>query len=156
MNFIKFKWTLSLGLFLQLFYVGLNGKNINVASLYCLLEIIFIFKAYPTYLTYLPASALGGLGQALIFTAAGTSIQKLCQLYCEMTSADAARTQGIFKTCFLKNKNSYYNNNFNIKEYFLAYSDHQFKLVIIFTNFILFFINFLFKNCSQLMFWAIY
>ena len=26
MNFIKFKWTLSLGLFLQLFYVGLNGK----------------------------------------------------------------------------------------------------------------------------------
>ncbi len=73
-----------------------------------------------------------------------------------MTSADAARAQGISKTCFLKNKNSYYNNNFTIKEYFLAYSDHQFKLVIIFTNFILFFINFLFKNCSQLMFWAIY
>ena len=26
MNFITFKWTLTLGLFLQLFYVGLNGN----------------------------------------------------------------------------------------------------------------------------------
>lgn len=54
------------------------------------------FLAYPTYLTYMPASALGGLGQALIFTGAGACIQKLCQIYCKITNSDAARTQAIF------------------------------------------------------------
>ena len=32
MNWIKFKWTMTLGFALQLFYVGLNGNIVNIST----------------------------------------------------------------------------------------------------------------------------
>jgi hypothetical protein len=46
--------------------------------------------------SYLKASALGGFGQSLAFTCAGTGIRELCQIYGEITSTDSASIQGLF------------------------------------------------------------
>ena len=45
---------------------------------------------------HLKASALGGFGQSLAFTGAGTGVRRLCQIYCEVTKADATAAQGLF------------------------------------------------------------
>ncbi len=45
---------------------------------------------------FFPASALGGFGQALVFTAASTAVRRLCQIYAETTGKDAYAAQGLF------------------------------------------------------------
>jgi hypothetical protein len=47
-------------------------------------------------MNFFSASALGGFGQALIFTCASTAIRRLCQIYAEVTGTDPAAAQGIF------------------------------------------------------------
>lgn len=42
------------------------------------------------------ASALGGIGQALVLTSASTAVRRLCQIYAEVTGKDPDAAQGWF------------------------------------------------------------
>ena len=44
----------------------------------------------------MPASALGGFGQSLIFTCVGTCIQRLSEIYSKVTERDAGAIQALF------------------------------------------------------------
>ena len=52
--------------------------------------------AYPKWETYIPASILGGFGQALAFTCAGTGVSELCQIYAAVTKTNPSDNQGLF------------------------------------------------------------
>ena len=39
---------------------------------------------------------MGGFGQALAFTGAGTGVRRLCQIYSEVTKTDSNSAQGLF------------------------------------------------------------
>jgi Ion channel regulatory protein UNC-93 len=75
-NRLRFKWAYVLGFILQFVYVGLN--------------------AYPRWYTYMPASALGGLGQAIAFTCSGSAVLNLCLMFSKVTENDSSASQAMF------------------------------------------------------------